>query len=95
MLVQSSLNGARASFHRFFRPELAVQAARNESLRHGARYLPYTRVLGIRPQAHGIVLDTAEGSTAFDSVVLATGPWASELSGLPRTTVVPRRLVAL
>lgn len=78
-----------------FRPELAVQAARNESLRHGARYLPYTRVLGIRPQAHGIVLDTAEGSAAFDSVVLATGPWANELSGLPRTTVVPRRLVAL
>ena len=78
-----------------FRPELAVIAARRAGLRHGAEYCRHTRVLGLRAQASGVVVDTADGATTFDAVVLATGPWCNELSGLPRTTVAPRRLAAL
>jgi sarcosine oxidase len=77
-----------------FRPELAVLAARNEGLRLGAAYRPYTRVLGIRPVRSGVMVDTADGPEAFDTVVVATGPWVNELSGLGRDLVVPRRLVA-
>ncbi|MFB9776564.1 FAD-dependent oxidoreductase [Brevibacterium otitidis] len=78
-----------------FRPELAVLSARDESIKYGARYRPYSRVLGIRPLSNAVVLDSADGAAEFDNVVLATGPWCNELSGLPHSTVVPRRLVAL
>ncbi len=77
-----------------FRPELAVLAARDESTRLGAEYRSYTRVRDIRPLADQVVVDTAEGVEGFDKVVVATGPWANELSGLDIDIVRPKRLVA-
>lgn len=76
-----------------FRPELAVLAARDESIRLGAMYRPYTRVLNIRPLSGGIAVDTAEDARTFDTVVVATGPWARELSGIGDTHIQPKRLV--
>lgn len=77
-----------------FRPEVAVLAARDESIRLGAHYRTYTRVLNVRPLADTLVVDTADGASLFDSVVVATGPWADELSGLDTPLVRPKRLVA-
>ncbi|WP_029088124.1 N-methyl-L-tryptophan oxidase [Brevibacterium album] len=77
-----------------FRPELAVLAARDAGMRAGAEYRTYARVLNIRPQSFGVMVDTAAGAEAFDTVVLASGPWANELSGLGREVLAPRRLVA-
>lgn len=77
-----------------FRPELAVLAARDESIRHGAHYRTYTRVLNIRPLAGTVAVDTAEGASLFDSVVVATGPWAEELSGFDASLIRPTQLVA-
>src|SRR5690606_17438572 len=65
-----------------FRPELAVLAARDESIRLGATYRPYTEVLNIRPFPDGIRVYTDTGADAFDAAVVATGPWAGTLSGL-------------
>ncbi|MBB5831956.1 N-methyl-L-tryptophan oxidase [Brachybacterium aquaticum] len=77
-----------------FRPELAVIAARDESVRHGAEYRPYTPVLNIRPLAERIMVDTADDAVAYDKVVVATGPWAHRLAGVTRQQVHPARLVA-
>lgn len=77
-----------------FRPELAVIAARDESKRLGATYRPYTPVLNIRPLAERIMVDTAEDALPYDRVVVATGPWAHQLSGVGRAGVHPKRLVA-
>lgn len=77
-----------------FRPELAVLAARDESRRLGVQYRTYTRVLNVRPFSSRVMIDTAEGAQPFDSVVIATGPWANELSGLGRHIIEPQRLVA-
>lgn len=77
-----------------FRPELAVLSARDESQRLGAEYRPYSRVLNIRPLAGHVMVDTADDAQAFDKVVVATGPWANELSGADGDIVRPRRLVA-
>jgi sarcosine oxidase len=80
-----------------FRPELAVLAAREESKRLGAVYRPYTKVLNVRSTADGIAVDTAEDAARFDRVVVATGPWATELAaqvGLDPELIQARRLVA-
>lgn len=77
-----------------FRPELAVLAARDESIRLGATYRRYTRVLNIQPRSERVMLHTAEDALPFDKVVVATGPWARELAGLGHDTVRPKRLVA-
>lgn len=77
-----------------FRPELAVLAARNEGVRHGVQYRTYTKVLNIRPLANSVAVDTAEGASLFDSVVLATGPWAEQLAGFDVPLVRAKRLVA-
>lgn len=77
-----------------FRPELAVLAARDEGIRHGAEYRTYTKVLNIRPLADSVAVDTAEGASLFDSVVLATGPWAEQLAGFDVPLVRAKRLVA-
>ena len=76
-----------------FRPELAVLAARDEAIRLGATYRPYTEVLHVRPFPDRVMVHTAEGSDAFDSVVLATGPWAGALSGLGDGVIRPKQLV--
>lgn len=77
-----------------FRPELGVLAAREEGKKLGAVYRPYTRVLNIRPISGRVMVDTAEDVSGFDKVVLATGPWANELSGLNHETLHPKRLFA-
>ncbi|MCT1689559.1 N-methyl-L-tryptophan oxidase [Brevibacterium sp. p3-SID960] len=76
-----------------FRPEPAVLAARNESIRLGATYRTYSSVLNIRSLPDRVVIHTADGAEAFDSVVVATGPWAAELSGLDAGTITNRQLV--
>lgn len=76
-----------------FRPELAVLAARDESIRLGATYRPYTEVLHIRPFPDRVMVHTADGSDSFDSVVLATGPWAGALSGLGDGVIRTKQLV--
>lgn len=80
-----------------FRPELAVQTAREAGKKLGAKYRPYTPVLNIRPTVEGVTVDTAEDAERFDKVVLATGPWATK-GGWGKTfapaKVQARRLVA-
>lgn len=76
-----------------FRPELAVLAARDESIRLGATYRPYTEVLNIRPFPDGIRVYTATGADAFDAAVVATGPWAGTLSGLGEGIIRNKQLV--
>jgi len=76
-----------------FRPELAVLAARDESIRLGASYRPYTEVLHVRPFPERVMVHTAEGADDFDSVVLATGPWAGTLPGLGDGVIRTKQLV--
>lgn len=76
-----------------FRPELAVLAARDESVRLGATYRTYSEVLNIRPFADRVVVYTGEGAESFDSVVVATGPWAGVLSGLGDGVIRNKQLV--
>lgn len=76
-----------------FRPELAVLAARNESIRLGTTYRPYSEVLNIRPLADRVMVHTADSADAFDSIVIATGPWAAQLSGLSAGTIFNKQLV--
>ena len=78
-----------------FRPEAAVLAARKEAERLGASFRTYTRVLNIRSLSQSIMVDTAQGAEAFDKVVVSTGPWANELTGIGADIVAPRRLVAM
>lgn len=77
-----------------FRPELAVLAAREESKRLGAAYRPYDRVLNIRETGHRLTVDTGRDATHYDKVIVATGPWASELAGLDSRLLKPKQVVA-
>lgn len=77
------------------RPELAVRAARNESQQLGVTYHRYTRVLNVRPLRSGLMVDTYQGAQHFDNVVVASGPWANELSGFTSDIVGPRRIIGL
>lgn len=78
-----------------FRPEAAVLVARDESERLGAKYQRYRRVLNVRPLSGKVMVDTEDGATSFDKVVVATGPWANELSGLTSMALAPRQLAAM
>lgn len=78
-----------------FRPEAAVLAARREAEKFGTVFNTYTRVLNMRPLKEGVVLDTVAGSSVFDKVVVATGPWVNELTGFSKNVVQPLRLVAM
>jgi len=75
----------------YLRPEPAVIAAAETAQRGGAQIHRYERVLDVRPDDDGVTV-VAEGRTErFDTVVLAPGPWAAALTGLP---IQPRRVTS-
>jgi sarcosine oxidase len=64
----------------FLRPELAIRQFVRLSEHHGAVIRTRTRVLGIEPSATGIRICTEADVVEVGSIILATGPWISELA---------------
>jgi sarcosine oxidase len=57
----------------------AIAALAQAGERHGVRAAAGARVEKVKPRADGVRLSTSAGAIDAGSVVLATGPWASEL----------------
>ncbi|MQA06259.1 MAG: N-methyl-L-tryptophan oxidase [Streptosporangiales bacterium] len=65
----------------FLRPERAVLHASRRAEQLGATLHTYTKVTAIEPDQHGVTVRTDGGTERFDHVVVATGPWATQLLG--------------
>ncbi|PKW16017.1 N-methyl-L-tryptophan oxidase [Saccharopolyspora spinosa] len=77
----------------FLRPELSVVTAARRAEELGAAVFDHTRVLGLEPDADGVVVRTESGSQRYAHVVVAPGARARDVLPAMRTAVLPRRLV--
>jgi sarcosine oxidase len=64
----------------FLRPELAIRQFVRLAEHHGAEIRTRMRILGIEPSASGIRIRAEADTVEAGSVILATGPWISELA---------------
>ena len=64
----------------FLRPELAIRQFVRLAEYHGAEIRTRMRVLGIEPSTAGIRIRSEADTIEVGSVILATGPWISELA---------------
>ncbi|MDA3625528.1 N-methyl-L-tryptophan oxidase [Saccharopolyspora sp. WRP15-2] len=77
----------------FLRPELSVVTAAQRAEELGAVVFDHTRVLGVEPEADGVVVRTETGSRRYAHVVVAPGARARDVLPAMRTAVLPRRVV--
>jgi sarcosine oxidase len=61
------------------RPELAVVAATELALSHGASVRYHTTVSAIEPRSDGVRVVTSDGEVLAERVVLTAGPWTTRL----------------
>jgi sarcosine oxidase len=73
------------------RPEMSIAAALRTAVSHGARVHTRERVLRWVPEDDAVTVITDTSRYRVGQLVLATGPWASEL--VPGLPVNPRRLL--
>ncbi len=78
----------------FLRARESVGALTSWLHYHGMEVLPGTRVTAVDPDAGTVT--TAEGAThGADVVVVAAGPWTSDIDGIDAPALVPSRQVVL
>lgn len=61
------------------RPEMAVAAATDQALAHGASAIYETEVLDVVDSGNGVVVHTSRGPFTADRVVVTAGPWTARL----------------
>jgi sarcosine oxidase len=77
----------------FLRPEFAVLAAARRAAELGAQILERTPVLRIESAAGGVTVVTADRSYRVGQVVVAAGPWTTELLPQLAALIALRRIV--
>jgi sarcosine oxidase len=76
----------------FVRPEAAVEAMIDRFVALGGEIRRGVLIKDVSGRAGGVDVTTAETRESFDAVVIAAGPWTSELVALPLT--VERQVLA-
>lgn len=76
----------------FIRPEAAVEAMIDRLMALGGEVRRGVVIKDVSGRAGGVDVTTAETRESFDAVVIAAGPWMSELVALPLT--VERQVLA-
>ncbi|MGW5523964.1 N-methyl-L-tryptophan oxidase [Gordonia sp. NPDC003950] len=61
------------------RPEMAVAAATDQAVAHGASMLYDTTVLDIEDTGHGVRVSTTRGEYLADQVIVTAGPWTTQV----------------
>ena len=78
-LVRSTDAGVLDPQAGFLRPELSVVTATRRAEELGATVFDHTRVLGVEPDADGVVVRTESGSRRYAHVVVAPGARARDV----------------
>ncbi|NHD17765.1 MULTISPECIES: N-methyl-L-tryptophan oxidase [Actinopolyspora] len=77
------------------RPEKAIIAAATQAESLGATVHRYCPVQAIEAADHGVLLRTARGEHRFDRVVLAPGPWITDLAEFPALQLEVHQITTL
>jgi len=80
---QFQLTGGQPAYYEpgagFLRPEKAIEAQLQLAQRYGATLRRNERVLSVKFSGSGVTVTTTQGQYGADQVVIAAGPWLSEL----------------